>query len=161
MSENEKVFRNILGRFATGVCVVSTLNSNAEPVAMTINSFTSVSLNPSLILWSLKKDSFCYSIFLKAQEYSVSVLSSEQIAISNKYAKIGDHIMDRDDYAISSRGIPYIKDSMANFECSHWDVHSAGDHDILVAEVIEFGSTVVDNPLIFYGGQYRGLSIGF
>lgn len=159
MSAQEKQLRNVLGRFATGVCVVASVNSEGKPIGMTINSFASVSLSPSLVLWSIKRDSLCYPLFADAGAYSVSVLAGDQVEISNRYARAGDHLMQKGDYAITERGVPYVKDSLAHFECESWQRYQAGDHDILVASVVEFHNDMHEEPLIFYSGGYRALQL--
>ena len=130
-------YREALGKFATGVCVIGAVNEEGAPIGMTINSFSSVSLEPSLILWSLKKDSISHKLFSSPKEYSVSVLTTDQKELSSRYARAGDHLLQEDDYLMSQRGIPYIRESLAYFQCENWQVLEAGDHDVLLAKVLE------------------------
>jgi flavin reductase (DIM6/NTAB) family NADH-FMN oxidoreductase RutF len=127
---------------------------------MTINSFSAVSLSPSLVQWSLKKDSFTHSLFSDLPVYSISVLSRRQLEVSKRYALAGDHILCADDYLKSPGGIPYIRESLAHFECRSRETHEVGDHSIIVAVVENFAADVREEPLVFYGGSYASLVLG-
>jgi len=157
MSFDEKLLRSALGRFATGVCVVAWRNSNGFPLAMTINSFSSLSLTPALVQWSIKKESVCRELFSDSEQFSVSVLSQGQQDVSQRYAKPGEHLMHNDDCAISDEGLPYIQDCIAYFECRPWQIFEAGDHDLIVAAVDRFVDFIPEEPLVFYKGRYRAL----
>lgn len=158
MNQNNRDFRNALGNFATGVCIVSFFDAQNRALGMTINSFTSVSLDPSLVSWSIKKESQCYRLFSQLTRYSISVLSNAQVDISNRYAKPGSHIMDSAEYAISEYQQPIIHGAIAHFQCEAWKTIEAGDHDIIFGSVLDFTSSDTDEPLIFYKGGYRGLA---
>ena len=158
MNINDRGFRNALGNFATGVCIVSFFDGNDSAIGMTINSFTSVSLDPSIVSWSIKKDSQCYDVFSRLGRYSISVLSKAQMDISNRYAKPGDHVMEDHEYYTSDSLLPIVKNSIAQFECEEWKTVQAGDHDIIFGRVTDFQCTEADEPLIFYKGAYRGLA---
>ncbi|OUS27575.1 hypothetical protein A9Q99_14115 [Gammaproteobacteria bacterium 45_16_T64] len=158
MSIGDRGFRNALGNFATGVCIVSFFNDDNRAIGMTINSFTSVSLDPSIVSWSIKKESQCYDVFAQLGQYSISVLSKNQVEISNRYAKPGDHVMMDHEYYISASGLPIVRNSIAQFECEEWKTIPAGDHDIIFGRVLDFQCTEDDEPLIFYKGGYRGLA---
>jgi flavin reductase (DIM6/NTAB) family NADH-FMN oxidoreductase RutF len=155
----QRQYRNALGRFATGVCVVSAYGAGQSPIAMTINSFSSLSLDPYLIQWNIKKESLCYALFSQLHRYSISVLSEQQMDISCRYAKAGDHIMNPDDHSDSATGIPYVEGSLAYFECRNWRLIEAGDHDIIVAVVDRFSTVSEGQPLIFFSGKYCPLHI--
>ncbi|MBV1880689.1 MAG: flavin reductase family protein [Pseudomonadales bacterium] len=157
MSTIERGFRNALGNFATGVCIISFFNENNNAIGITINSFTSVSLDPSIVSWSIKNKSQCYDIFSQVERYSISVLSNTQKDISSRYAKPGDHVMNIHEYYTSDNLLPIVKESIAQFECEKWKTIRAGDHDILFGRVTDFQCTEGDEPLIFYNGCYRGL----
>jgi flavin reductase (DIM6/NTAB) family NADH-FMN oxidoreductase RutF len=159
MALEEKQYRNALGRFTTGVCVVSAIGQGDLPIGMTINSFSSLSLDPSLIQWSIKKKSLCYPLFGDLKSYSISVLSDRQANISHRYSRAGDHVMHPDDYAGNEHGVPFIKGALAHFECHSWGRMEAGDHDILIAVVKHFSSDTEGRPLVFYAGSYRPLLI--
>jgi flavin reductase (DIM6/NTAB) family NADH-FMN oxidoreductase RutF len=159
MAHEQKQYRNALGRFTTGVCVVTAIGDGDIPIGMTINSFSSLSLEPSLIQWSIKKQSLCYPLFGDLKNYVVSVLSDRQAQISHRYSRAGDHALHPDDYASTEHGIPFIKGALAHFECRSWGRMEAGDHDILIAMVDQFSSDTEGKPLVFYAGAYRPLLI--
>lgn len=159
MAIEEKQYRNALGRFTTGVCVVSAIKDGNTPIGMTINSFSSLSLAPSLIQWSIKKHSLCYPLFAGLDGYSISVLSDQQAHISHRYAKAGDHVMHPDDYSATENGVPFIKDSLAHFECRSWGRMEAGDHELLIGIVDKFFSKPEGRPLVFFAGAYRPLMV--
>lgn len=157
MTTNTTELRNTLGKFATGVCVVTTEGPNG-PIGMTINSFSSLSLDPALLLWSIQKNSDCFPSFDAAKGYAISVLTDEQMDISNKYASRGDHLLDSDDFIQGKTGQFILKNAVATFECSVWAKYEGGDHVILVGQVEEFSSTDDQEPILFYSGGYRTLA---
>ena len=158
MSIDSREFRNALGRFATGVCVITAHTETQTPFGMTVNSFASVSLEPPLILWSLQKDSDCFKHFDAATAFSVNILADSQQAESNQYAKKGDHALESDSFRIGASGTPVLKNAMTTFECELEAVHEGGDHVIIVGRVIALTDHPAERePLIFYRGKYREL----
>ena len=148
-----------MGNFLTGVCVIAAEPAGEAPFGMTVNSFSSVSLDPPLILWSLKNDSDCFDLFEKTQQFSVNVLTAEQACISTKYATKGNHALIPEHYCLGVSGVPVIKNTLASFECQMWERYAGGDHVIIVGEVKSFGQGTNDNgrPLIFHAGKYTAL----
>ena len=156
MTLNQREFRNALGRFATGVCVIAAHNREGEPWGMTVNSFASVSLEPPLILWSLQKDSECYNVFSNARKFSVNILSSQQKSLANKYAQRDNHVIEEKNYRLGRSGCVVLNRVMTTFECEQYAVHEGGDHIIIVGRVLEMANHPADRvPLLFFGGQYR------
>ena len=92
MSLDAREFRNALGCFATGVCVITADPDGWQPFGVTVNSFASVSLDPPLVLWSLQNDSEMYEAWEKTGRFAVNILRSDQQELSNQYAKKGDHV---------------------------------------------------------------------
>lgn len=161
MNVDEKQYRNVMGRFATGVCVVTALNEDNDPIGMTINSFSSVSLNPSLVQWSICRKSKTYSLFASQSAYAINFLSDRQQDISKRYAMPGNHRMHDDDYLISPSGIPFVRGALAHFECASWHSYEIGDHDLVVAMVEQFYcGQYEERPLVYYQGSYRSLVAG-
>ncbi len=157
MSLDSREFRNSLGRFATGVCVITANPKGYEPFGMTVNSFASVSLEPPLVLWSLQNNSECYPAFEAADKFTINILASDQIDISNQYAKKGDHALDKAHYHLGRNGAPVLRNAIASFECDMWQRYDGGDHVILVGKVKELESRPTGDPLLFYSGGYREL----
>lgn len=158
MSLNPREFRNALGRFATGVCVIAINPPGQKPFGMTVNSFASVSLDPPLVLWSLQKNSDCFSAFQNAKQFSVNVLSSDQQAISNQYAKKHEHDLLEGTYRQGRSGCVVLRDVMTSFECNLEATHDGGDHIIIIGRVLEMNSHPAHRePLVFFSGKYRSL----
>jgi len=146
-------YRKALGQFATGVCVVTTTAESGEAVGITVNSFSSVSLSPPLVLWSLGQGAASRPAFLGAEGFIVHVLGVDQLEIARRFSKRGIDKFASVAWRKSALGHPLIEACVAWFECRRVATHSAGDHDILVGEVGEFqaqGGT----PLIFHDGRY-------
>lgn len=154
MNKNANVeLRRALGQFATGICVVCCEHEGVS-YGMTINSFSSVSLEPALILWSIKVDSYCFGIFSKAEKFSINILSASQSEIAKEYAKRGDHVANAAHTLKGFQGIPYIDQSICTFFCEKWRVVGAGDHDILISLILHWSSLEHSSPAIFYKGAY-------
>ena len=157
MNIDGRELRNALGRFATGVCVITTVNEAGNAVGMTANSFSSVSLDPPLVLWSLQNGSEIYDTFATPQRFAINVLSAEQLALSNQYAKKGDHLLADAHFRIGRNGAPIIRDALVSFERELHATHDGGDHLIIVGRVMDVCSRPSGDPLLFYAGGYREL----
>lgn len=154
MSIDSREFRNALGRFATGVCVITANPDGHAPFGMTVNSFASVSLDPPLVLWSLQNNSECYPAFELASGFTVNILAHDQQALSNLYAKKGDHALRDDHYRLGRNGHPILLGALTCFECSTHAWHEGGDHKILVGKVEDVIDRPTGKPLVFYSGSY-------
>lgn len=154
-SDNARAFRDALGRFATGVTVI-TCDSEKGPLGITANSFASVSLDPALVLWSPAKASKRFDAFTKAKHYAVHIMSEAQAGICSGFAKDGGAFGGYDWHACA-KGVPLISHCLSRFECTQEAVHDAGDHAIIVGRVTRV-STQAGSPLMFYSGQYGGFS---
>jgi flavin reductase (DIM6/NTAB) family NADH-FMN oxidoreductase RutF len=152
-----KAFRHALGSFPTGVAVV-TATSEAEPVGITVNSFTSVSLDPPLVLWCLKKDSNRYRAFMEAKGFTISVLGTEHESVSARLARQGEHKLQDVALLETELGPPALADAHAMFECVCEAIHDGGDHAILVGRVLRFARRDDGAPLVYYRGRYGALS---
>ena len=150
-------FRQALGQFATGVCLVTLDDPDLGPLATTVNSFSSVSLDPPLVLWSIQNSSDHLAVYTECQHFGISVLSSEQGALSSQYAQRGGHSVQAEHFATGPQGEPKLIDALAHFTCAAYAVHPGGDHQIIVGEVLQFESREAA-PLIFHSGAYRALS---
>lgn len=154
MSLDGRELRNALGRFATGVTVITTHNAQGEAVGMTANSFSSVSLDPALVLWCLQNNSDMYETFAAPASFAINVLALEQEDMSNFYAKKGDHLMDPAHYSLGRNGAPLLRNALVSFECSLDAAHESGDHLIIVGRVGDMVSRPTGQPLLFHGGRY-------
>ena len=159
MNFDKRAFRTALGTFPTGVAVV-TATTGAAPMGITVNSFTSVSLEPPLILWCIDRNSDRYDVFTKAKGYTISVLGTCHEDVSSRLARQGEHKLDGIGLLPTELGPPALADSLAVFECEREAVHPAGDHAILIGRVIRFHRHEAGAPLVFFKGKYGALESG-
>lgn len=151
---NLREFRNTLGRFATGVTVLTTFE-NGETHGMTASAFVSVSLDPPLVLVSLDNRSHMHRILPSAGRYGISVLAEDQRALGDHFAgraNEGVHVS-----FVSRAGMPLLDGAVAYFVVRVVDVHSAGDHTLYIGKVEHFESRE-EKPLLFYAGRYQRLA---
>ena len=151
-----RAFRECFGRFATGVTVVTCADAQQRPCGITANSFSSVSLEPPLVLWSIGKESNSLNAYLNAQHFAVNVLASHQQALSAHFSQSDHTLFDHVEYTMSDYGVPLLPNSLASYECRTYQTHDCGDHHIIVGEVLSLSSNDGD-PLLFYRGEYREL----
>lgn len=157
MEIDTRELRNALGRFATGVCVITTVNANGQPVGLTVNSFSSVSLDPALVLWCLGNQSDVYDTFSTPALFAINILALEQLEYSARYSIKGDHLLDPEHYVMGKNGAPVIRDALASFECDLYTTYEGGDHLIILGEVKNFIDRTTGDPLLFFSGAYREL----
>ena len=143
-------FRAALGRFATGVTVV-TCQSERGPLGITANSFASVSLDPPLVLWSPAKSSSRHASFVAAQHFTVHILEHGQRDICMHFTRDGLDFGGLD-VSTTEGGAPIIAGCLAHFECRRFAAHDAGDHTIIIGEVVA-ATAREGRPLIFSSGS--------
>ncbi|MDJ0905675.1 MAG: flavin reductase family protein [Woeseiaceae bacterium] len=154
MTEDDQLdLRQTLGRFATGVTVVTCLGDKG-PCGITANSFSSVSLDPPLILWNIAKVSNSLRAYLAAGHFAINVLGADQRELSHHFAQSDHTVFKGVEYSVSEHGVPLLPDTIASFECRTRETHDCGDHFIIIGEVERFDSNDGD-PLLFFGGDYR------
>lgn len=153
---SERDFRDALGRFVTGVTVVTTRAADGKPVGVTINSFTSVSLDPPLVLFCLDVRSRCLPAFEACGGFAVHVLGADQRDWSVRFAGGGDR-WDGIGSTAWETGAPIIEGCLAVFECRLEAVHDGGDHTILVGRVIRLASGRNRRPLAYHLGRYTAV----
>lgn len=146
--------RQCLGRFATGVTVVSCRDSNGAPCGITANSFSSVSLAPPMILWNIAKVSRSLQAYLDAEYFAVNILTSQQESVARHFAKSEADLFAGVEYRDSPRDVPLLHGTLAMLECRTADIHDCGDHHIIIGEVIDY-KLAGGEPLMFYGGNYN------
>jgi flavin reductase (DIM6/NTAB) family NADH-FMN oxidoreductase RutF len=150
-------FRQALGQFATGVCLVTVRDSELGPLATTVNSFSSVSLDPALVLWSIQNSSDHLQVYTECQHFGISVLREDQADLSGRYAQRGGHEALSEHFSEGPQGEPRLNDALAHFSCITYAVYPGGDHQIIVGEVLAFEAGQAA-PLVFFSGGYRALS---
>lgn len=149
--------RQCLGVFPTGVTVITTLDHAQEPVGVTANSFNSVSLDPPLILWALRTNSFSLPAFRTSGRFAVNILTQDQKDLSSRFAKGGPDKWRGVDWREGVTGAPVFPGSAGVIECQTYSEHLAGDHMIFIGEVISFEVNDADDPLVYHRGRYRAL----
>ena len=152
-----KAFREALGCFATGVTIISSVGRNRKLIGITANSFSSVSLDPPLVLFSLGRSSQNWYEFLSTQYFAVNVLNGQQRDLSTHFARSGEDKWSGIDYTIWDTGCPIVPGAIATFECEYRYTHDGGDHVIFVGEVLRLECAPERRPLLFYRGGYAGL----
>jgi flavin reductase (DIM6/NTAB) family NADH-FMN oxidoreductase RutF len=159
-----KRFRDVIGRFATGVTVV-TLHDGEQPIGMTANAVSSLSLDPLLILFCVDKGASAYDALASAEGFAVNLLALEQRELSGFFATTGrgedGDAMGGFLYREGTTGAPLLDGTLGWFDCRPWARYEGGDHTIVVGEVVDFQLAQPDgDPLLFFGGGYRELSPG-
>jgi len=152
-----RILRDALGCFGTGVIIATTLDEAGEPVGLTVNSFTSVSLDPPLVLFCVAKTSNSLPAFEQAKAYAVNVLHIGQQPTSTRFAKTGERRFEATATEIWESGAPIISGSLASIECAPYARHEAGDHIIFIGHVRRARFEPRRDPLIFFRGGYRRL----
>lgn len=151
--ESARRFRDVLGRFCTGVTVVTSM-SDGQPVGMTCQSFTSVSLDPPLVLFCPAKTSRAWPLMQRAGHFCVNLLSHDQLELSNGFASKGADKFHGVTWRPSATGAPLLDGVLGWVDCTVYAVHEAGDHYVVIGRVMDLGVEEAPHPLLFYKGQY-------
>lgn len=157
-SIDTKTFRAALGNFPTGVAIVTTMNEGT-PVGLTCNSFSSVSMDPPLVLWSLRKESSLLQAFSSARRFAVNLLADHHGPLSSRFAssKVADKF-EGVDHTVGELGLPLLDGCVSRFECETHAEYDGGDHVIFVGRVVRFGAHESAVPLVFCRGAYCSLA---
>ena len=151
-----RALRQTLGRFATGITVISARTDAGEEVAITANSFTSVSLDPPLVLWSVARDALSVSVFQRASHFVVHILSEQQREISQHFARRQADKLTAVAHSRDLDGGLVLPGSLARLTCEPHQCIEAGDHSVFIARVVSLTHTD-DRPLLYFGGSYQSL----
>jgi flavin reductase (DIM6/NTAB) family NADH-FMN oxidoreductase RutF len=150
--DTERDFRRALGRFATGVTVV-TCASELGPLGITANSFSSVSLDPPLVLWSPARSSARFDAFTAARHFAIHVMGEDQVETCLRFTRSGDD-WNGLAWEPNGDGVPVLPDCLARFDCVAHAVHDGGDHAIVVGRVGSVRRGKGGRPLLFADGTY-------
>ncbi|MDI6029144.1 flavin reductase [Corticibacterium sp. UT-5YL-CI-8] len=151
-AEDPKSFRRTLGQFATGVTAVTTTTS-AGPIGVTANSFSSLSLDPPLVLWSIARTSRSFEAFRQSSHFAVSILAEDQMAVSQTLSSSSEDKFGSLGWSKGVDGVPIITGALATVECATETLHDGGDHIILVGRVLRH-RRFTGKPLLYAQGQY-------
>ncbi len=154
-TDDTRVLRDAFGRFATGVTIVTTQSANG-PLGITANSFSSVSLEPPLLLWSPARASRRFEAFATATHFAIHVLGDGQMDLCKRFSQDGFNFEGLD-WQASEAATPLLPDCLARFECAHHASHDGGDHLVILGRVL--GAEFADGaPLLFNAGTYGGFA---
>jgi len=159
MSFDSRSFRDALGTFPTGVAVVTASGSESH-IGITVNSFTSVSLDPPLVLWCMDRRSQRHDAFIAAPGFTISILGTKHREVSSRLAKPGEHALDGLPLKPTELGPPGLAEALAIFECARESTLPGGDHTILVGRVLRFSRSNAGAPLVYHRGKYSALAQG-
>jgi flavin reductase (DIM6/NTAB) family NADH-FMN oxidoreductase RutF/pimeloyl-ACP methyl ester carboxylesterase len=151
--------RQALGCFGTGVAVITTLDSSGQPVGLTANSFTSVSLDPPLVLFCLDRRAGSLAAFEQADTYAINILHIGQQDLSMRFVQKGIDRFSDTPWETWERGAPIIQDCFASFECERHQVVDGGDHRIFIAQVRRVRFDASRDPLLYLQGRYRRVHV--
>jgi flavin reductase (DIM6/NTAB) family NADH-FMN oxidoreductase RutF len=153
MPISKEDFRAALGRFASGITVVTSIDDQGKPHGMTVSAFCSVSLEPPLILVSISKDTGSHYSIAESGKFVVNILSEDQAHISERFAAPIEDRFGPTECFESESGLPMIAGALANLECRLRYSYDGGDHTIYVGE-IENAAVADGNPLLHFRGSY-------
>ena len=154
--DDTRLFRDALGRFATGVAVVTAREEGGvTPVGITVNSFASVSLDPPLVLWSVARSSARHRHFVSATAFAIHVLRADQIGLAKRFTGSGAGFEGLD-LRFNAADVPLIDPVLARFECVTEAMHEGGDHTIIIGRVTHFSLSLSlsQPPLCFFAGGF-------
>jgi flavin reductase (DIM6/NTAB) family NADH-FMN oxidoreductase RutF len=160
MSISSQDFRSAMSLYPTGVAVVTTECEGSPPFGMTINSFTSLSLSPPLVMWNLQKSSDTYTAWHDTDVFAVNFLRADQNEISSQYARKGEHQLPAEAMKRGVTGCPLLVECMASLECRTHARYEEGDHVIIIGEVVNVVSSNDESPLVFHRGKYTTVNVG-
>ena len=154
---NDSSFKQAMSRFPSGVVIVTSTNTDGKKYGFTASAFTSVSLEPPLILVCLANSADCYQSFLTNDKFAVNVISPKQHDLAFKFATKGTEKFDGNDFIAGESGLPIIPECIFSLECDVMHRYPGGDHQILVGEV-QYANINEGDPSIWYEGKFRELS---
>jgi 3-hydroxy-9,10-secoandrosta-1,3,5(10)-triene-9,17-dione monooxygenase reductase component len=149
-------FRTVLGHFATGVTVVTAMDGD-EPVGVAANAFTSVSLDPPLVLFCVARDSSTWPRIERSGHFTVNILGEHQEDVCRTFATRGVDRFSEVDWHVGTGGSPVLHGVLAYIDCELWATYDGGDHVIVVGRVLDLGITDDARPLVFFRGGYGRL----
>lgn len=149
-----RALRQAFGRFATGVTIVTCRDAQGQPVGLTVNSFASLSLEPPLVLWSLRTGSPSLAAFLAQPHFAINVLADSQVEYSRQFASRAEGRFLLPGWGAGLGGAPVLAGCTAVLECERVSQQQAGDHHLFIGRVLRLADSGVA-PLLFHGGHYH------
>jgi len=159
MSIEPRDFRDTVGCFATGITIITTVDADGSPVGLTANSFTSLSLDPPMVLFCLDYNVASFDAFKAGEHFAVNILSTGQQELSNRFAKSGPEKWHGVAFDTWDTGSPILPGSLASMECKISSINKGGDHVIVIGEVVRMERAQGDvRPLLYFRGGYANLN---
>ncbi|NJS14741.1 MAG: flavin reductase family protein [Sphingopyxis sp.] len=152
-----RTLRDAMGCFATGITIVTAMDAEGRPIGLTANSFTSVSLDPPLLLVCIANTAGSAPVLREAAHFGVNVLQIGQQPASNRFAGRGEDRFAATAWGPGETGVPLLDGSLVSFECKRHAVHEAGDHFLLIGDVVRAQFEPRRDPLLYFRGKYRRL----
>ena len=152
-----RTLRDALGCFATGVTVVTCVSADGTPSGLTVNSFTSLSLEPPLLLVCLHRMAASSTALVEASHFAINVLQTGQQPASIRFSTRDEDRFGATPWSRGEAGAPILAESLGVFECERFAVYDGGDHHILVGQVVKASFDASLDPLLFFRGRYRRL----
>lgn len=149
-----KALRSALGRFTTGVTIATCRDADGRAIGLTCNSFNSLSLDPPLVLWSLRAASPALAAFREASHFAINVLAEGQVDLSRRFASAVQDRFAEGQWADGIGGAPVLSGCTAVFECASHSQQEAGDHVLFIGQVERMHEAALP-PLLFQAGHYR------
>lgn len=155
MLQNREWFRQVMSRYPTGVTVVTGADRDGKPVGFTVNAVASVSLDPHLILVCADRDSASLPVLLERGSFAISVLRAEHVDLARRFsAEVPEERFQELKVTETHSGLPILEDALAWTSCRVWKTIEAGDHFILIGQVLECGIGPEGSPLVFFGSEF-------
>lgn len=151
-----RAFRDVLGSFATGVTVITTMGDDDRPLGLVVNSFSSVSLEPPLILWSIGLGTPSHTAFIKSGRFAVNVMGANAKDETMQFARPSEDKFSGVDWSNGQTGVPLLNNALATLECKTHQTIECGDHEIIIGRVLHFGLSD-GKPLVFHRGKFAGI----
>lgn len=156
MAIDPRELRNVMGHFATGVTIITTKDVSGKPFGLTANAFSSLSLDPPLVLICVDKKVDCYACFDQSRVFVVNILSEGQDQLSTRFATKGIEKFEGVAVRQGNLGVPLLEGAVAHIECTLTSAYEGGDHTIYVGEIQAVAASG-DRPLLFFKGKYSRL----
>jgi flavin reductase (DIM6/NTAB) family NADH-FMN oxidoreductase RutF len=153
-------FRDLCGRFATGVTVVTAFSPDGQPAGMTVNSFASVSLDPPLVSIAIDHAASAFAVLEGAEFWTVNILESHQEALSRRFSAIGGDRFDGVGWRRGADNELLLDGALAWLVCRRWQGLEAGDHTVLIGQVVSGEAAEHGRPLLYYRGGYADTGSG-
>ena len=159
-SFDSMAYRRALGGFGTGVALVAAYDAQGQAHGMIINSLTSVSLNPPIMLWCLANSSNAFGVFTNAAAFSLNILRSDDHEVAQRFSKKGDRIIPPDQVCTMDTGAPVLKAAVASLDCRIRLRQPMGDHEVIYGDVVAYRGDHGVDALGFFRGKYVTLKSG-